>query len=52
VTTMGLYACLGLWSLETVGISGDEPHYLIVTQSVLVDRDFRPQWVPGGQPHR
>ena len=41
VTTLGLYACMGLWSLQTVGISGDEPHYLIITHSVLVDHDLK-----------
>jgi hypothetical protein len=41
VTTLGLYACMGLWSLQTVGISGDEPHYLIITHSMLFDHDLQ-----------
>jgi hypothetical protein len=41
VTTLALYACLGLWSLQTVGLSGDEPHYLILSHSVLSDHDLK-----------
>ena len=37
---LALYAGLGLSSLAT-GLSGDEPHYLIITHSLLVDRDLK-----------
>ncbi|MEO8260274.1 MAG: hypothetical protein ABI868_23205 [Acidobacteriota bacterium] len=41
VTTLGVYAGLGVWSLQSVGIGGDEPHYLIITHSLLADRDLQ-----------
>lgn len=35
-----LYAALGLRSATTVGFGGDEPHYLVITHSLLVDHDL------------
>jgi hypothetical protein len=39
--TLALYTFLGLRSYATAGVSGDEPHYLIITHSLLVDRDLK-----------
>jgi hypothetical protein len=36
-----LYLAFGLRSLSTAGLEGDEPHYLIITHSLLVDRDLK-----------
>jgi hypothetical protein len=36
-----LYVVLGLHAVRTVGLGGDEPHYLIITESLLKDRDLR-----------
>ena len=41
VVTLALYVFLGLWSLQTVGLGGDEPQYLIITHSLLADRDLQ-----------
>jgi hypothetical protein len=38
-----LYTLLGLWISKEVGLSGDEPHYLLVTYSLLHDLDLRVQ---------
>jgi hypothetical protein len=38
-----VYAVLGLWIAKEVGLSGDEPHYLLVTYSLLHDRDLEVQ---------
>src|SRR4029453_6076470 len=36
-----LYLAFGWRSLSTAGLEGDEPHYLIITHSLLVDRDLK-----------
>ena len=36
-----VYVAFGLRARELVGLSGDEPHYLIITHSLLVDHDLR-----------
>ncbi len=38
-----LFAVVGLKIHEDVGLSGDEPHYLLITYSVLEDGDLRVQ---------
>ncbi len=35
------YAAFGLHARAVVGLSGDEPHYLVITHSLLVDHDLR-----------
>src|SRR5262249_1681054 len=39
--SFALYAVCGLRSFDRIGISGDEPHYLVITHSVLVDHDLQ-----------
>jgi hypothetical protein len=36
-----LYLAFGWRSLSTTGLDGDEPHYLVITHSLLVDRDLK-----------
>jgi hypothetical protein len=36
-----IYLPFGLMSLESIGLTGDEPHYLIISQSLLADGDLR-----------
>ena len=38
--SLATYVGFGLWSAATVGPTADEPHYLIITQSLLRDRDL------------
>jgi hypothetical protein len=38
--SFALYAALGLRSANEMGFGGDEPHYLIITQSLLADHDL------------
>jgi hypothetical protein len=38
--SLAIYLCFGLWSAATVGPGADEPHYLVITQSLLRDRDL------------
>ena len=41
MVTLAIYLFFGLRSLSTVGLGGDEPHYLVITHSLLVDRDLQ-----------
>jgi len=38
--SLSLYLFFGLWSAAVVGPSADEPHYLVITQSLLRDHDL------------
>jgi hypothetical protein len=38
--SLAAYLAFGLWSASTVGPSADEPHYLVITQSLLRDHDL------------
>ena len=39
--SFALYGALGVHSYHTLGLGGDEPHYLVITQSLLADRDLK-----------
>ncbi|HUR35507.1 MAG TPA: hypothetical protein VM032_17010 [Vicinamibacterales bacterium] len=39
--SFGLYVGFGLWSVTTNGLGGDEPHYLVITESLLRDGDLQ-----------
>lgn len=41
VLSLAIYLLLGIYSSRMVGPGGDEPHYLILTQSLLADGDIR-----------
>ena len=38
--SLAVYVGFGLWSAEAVGPGADEPHYLVITQSLLRDHDL------------
>lgn len=40
LASFAVYAALGLRSAADVGFGGDEPHYLVITHSLLVDHDL------------
>ena len=40
VISLALYLGAGLWSASAVGPGADEPHYLVITQSLLRDHDL------------
>ncbi len=40
-TSLALYVGCGLWTVTTNGIGGDEPHYLVITHSLLHDADLQ-----------
>ncbi len=41
VTSLAAFLGVGLYSASRVGAGGDEPHYLIITESLLKDADLR-----------
>ena len=47
-----LYLSVGAWISSKVGLSGDEPHYLLITYSLLHDRDLAVQNNYGELDHR
>ena len=42
VTTalVAVYVVFGFWSVTANGLGGDEPHYLVIAHSLLVDGDL------------
>ena len=40
VVSLAIYSGFGLWSAAVVGPGADEPHYLVITQSLLRDHDI------------
>jgi hypothetical protein len=41
VASIVLYVGCGLWTVRANGLIGDEPHYLVITQSLIEDGDLR-----------
>lgn len=41
IVSLLLYVGAGLYSARAVGVGGDEPHYLIITESLLRDGDLQ-----------
>lgn len=41
VASLAIYLLAGSRSLQVVGVDGDEPHYLVITQSLLLDHDLQ-----------
>ena len=39
-SSLAIYLFFGLWSAAAVGPGADEPHYLVITQSLLRDHDL------------
>ncbi|MEQ1731244.1 MAG: hypothetical protein ABL982_22980, partial [Vicinamibacterales bacterium] len=39
--SLAVYVGFGLWAVSTNGIGGDEPHYLVITESLLRDGDLQ-----------
>jgi len=40
LVSFALYATLGIRYARGAGFGGDEPHYLVITQSLIIDRDL------------
>ncbi|MFN7914459.1 MAG: hypothetical protein U0Q55_03905 [Vicinamibacterales bacterium] len=40
IASLVVYLAFGLWSVSTNGLGGDEPHYLIISESLLRDHDL------------
>jgi hypothetical protein len=41
LSSLAIYLVLGLYSNRALGLGGDEPHYLVITHSLLVDHDLQ-----------
>jgi hypothetical protein len=41
VVSLAMYLGFGLYSAHETGVGGDEPHYLIITESLLRDHDLK-----------
>lgn len=41
VASLVVYLACGLWSVTANGVGGDEPHYLVITESLLRDGDLQ-----------
>ena len=41
VTSLALFIALGVHTQRVFGVGGDEPHYLVIAHSLLVDGDLR-----------
>jgi hypothetical protein len=41
VAALAVYLGVGGWVTRATGLGGDEPHYLVITHSLLVDHDLR-----------
>ena len=39
--SLAVYVVFGLWSVTANGLGGDEPHYLVITESLLRDGDLQ-----------
>ena len=40
-TSLAVYLVFGLWAVTKNGLGGDEPHYLVITESLLKDQDLQ-----------
>lgn len=41
LASLAFYVVCGVRSLDRIGVSGDEPHYLVIAHSLLVDHDLQ-----------
>lgn len=39
--SLAIFSAAGLWAVSTHGLVGDEPHYLVIDESLLRDRDLQ-----------